>query len=226
MTNCVTKGVTVCVAGLAAGEAWAHAGDIGLTIRNARIVTGASVELNGDETVLPGHRVFGGELSEFGGVPFTDEPGLAEPDGVFPGSNLGFDFAGAVQWWDGDKFDPGNLSPSLMTLTFGPAEATSPVDDVVAPGFAIPVGPGPFDEHYEFALGDPADDGIYLLALNFWSDQGDIAPAKTTWIVFNWNGEEAEHDEAIDWVRENYVPAPGSGVAALLSIVVLGRRRR
>jgi hypothetical protein len=199
-------------------------GDIGFSIIEGRLVTGLADDVEG--TVIPGPRVFGADFVEFGGEPYSDEPGLFALQGEFPESELGFDFAGAVLAWDGASFDPGNIAASAITMRFGPAEATSPAEHVVHPGFAIPVGPNGFDEHFDISLGEPAGDGVYLLALNFWSDDPGIAPAKTAWIVFNWNRDEAEHEEAIHWVEENLVPAPGMAMLAMGGAALIARRRR
>jgi len=204
-----------------AGTAMAHEGDVGLKIIDGRIVTGIVEDGPGGEFVIPGERVFAAEMFEFGGRIYADEPGLFAEAGEFPDSQLGFDFASPVQRWDGSTF----VSTSqTYTLEFGPLSATSPLAGGAA-GFGIGVGPAGFDEHYDFYLNDP-EAGVYLLAIDLWSDDSTIAGAETTYLVFDYDAAPGEHDRAIDYVEDVVIPAPGSLALLGLGGAFAARRRR
>ena len=202
-----------------AGAAMAHEGDVGLKIIDGRIVTGIVEDGPGGEFVIPGERVFAAEMFDFGGRIYADEPGLFAEAGEFPDSQLGFDFASPVQQWDGSTFVS---ATQTYTLEFGPLSATSPLAGS-APGFGIGVGPAGFDEHYDFYLNDPAP-GIYLLAIDLWSDDSTISAADTTYLVFDYEGAPGEHDRAIAYVEDVIIPAPAS--LAVLGLGALAMRRR
>jgi len=209
---------------LAATSAVAHEGDIGLAIIDGAIVTGIVEDGPGGEFVVPGERVFAAEFGMLGPDVFADEPGLFAEPGVFPDSDLRFDFAGPVRKWNGSSFDDGP-APETLTLEFGPLSATSPLAGP-APGFGIAVGPDGFDEHYDFFLDDPAGDGIYLLGIDLSSSEAGIGPADTTYIVFNHNLSEDEHDAAVAYVEDFIVPAPAGAAVLAVGMGLLARRRR
>ncbi len=200
-------------------QAVAHEGDVGLLITDGRIVTGIVEDGPGGEFVVPGQRVFAGEMFEFGGSIFADGPGLFAAAGEFPDSDLVFDFASPVQRWDGSTFVS---ATQTYTLEFGPLSATSPLAGS-APGFGIGVGPAGFDEHYDFFLNDP-ETGVYLLALDLSSSDSGIGSALTTYLVFNNGDDERAHDAAITYVEDVIIPAPAS--LAVLGLGALAMRRR
>lgn len=204
-----------------AGTAMAHEGDVGLVIIDGRIVTGIVEDGPGGEFVIPGERVFAAEMFDFAGDIYADEPGLFAEAGTFPDSQLGFDFASPVQRWDGSTFVS---ATQTYTLEFGPLSATSPAAGS-APGFGISVGPAGFDEHYDFFLNDP-EPGVYLLAIDLWSDDSTIAGAETTYLVFDWEAAPGEHDRAIEYVEDVIIPAPASLAILGLGGAFAARRRR
>lgn len=211
--------LSVSALAIAAGAAMAHEGDVGLVIIDGRIVTGIVEDGPGGEFVIPGERVFAAEMFDFGGRIYADEPGLFAEAGVFPDSDLGFNFASPVQRWDGSTFVS---TTQTYTLEFGPLSATSPLAGS-APGFGIGVGPAGFDEHYDFYLNDPAA-GVYLLAIDLWSSDSSISGADTTYLVFDYDAAPGEHDRAIDYVEDVIIPAPAS--LAVLGLGALAMRRR
>ncbi|UYV12439.1 MAG: hypothetical protein NCW75_14205 [Phycisphaera sp.] len=216
MRNTLTAAIALAVA----GTALAHEGDVGLKIIDGRIVTGIVEDGPGGEFVIPGERVFAGEMFDFGGRIYADGPGLFAAAGEFPDSDLNFDFASPVQRWDGSTFV---IAPQTYTLEFGPLSATSPLAGS-APGFGIGVGPAGFDEHYDFYLNDP-ETGVYLLALDFSSSDSSIGSALTTYLVFNNGEDERVHDAAIHYVEDVIVPAPASLAVFGLGALALRRRR-
>lgn len=219
MRTTPTATIALAVAGSVAQSTLAHEGDIGLKIVDGGIVTGIVEDGPGGEFVIPGQRVFAGEMFEFGGRIYADEPGLFAAAGEFPDSDLGFDFASPVQRWTGSEFAS---ATQTFTLEFGPLSATSPLAGS-APGFGIGVGPAGFDEHYDFYLND-AETSVYLLALDFSSSDAGIGGAPTTYLVFNNGEDEMVHDAAIDYVQDVIVPAPST--LALLGIGAMALRRR
>lgn len=207
------------LAGLAA-PALAHEGDVGLKIVNGQIVTG-KVE---NDVVIPGERAF---AAEFGTLApgYADDPGLFAEVGAFEaGSGLGFNILKAVRSWTGSDFS--TLSSSAIRIEYGPNSVTTPGSDVTVAGFAFPVpGSGGFDEHWDFYI-DPNTQGIYLLEVELWSTSAGVGKSDPLWFVFNNGEDELLHDEAVEWVEENLVPAPGAMALMGAAGVFASRRRR
>lgn len=221
---------------LVAGPALAHEGDIAITNINNKVITGL-----GDHDLYPNEhefpeRVFAAELFEQGGLVFTDEPGWLGPfdnvgQGFAPGTSLGFNIRRALRTWNGDDFLGGPAAERMRLYDSGPGTniAFTPLTDVPVPGFAVVANAavhatGGFDEHpfYELVTHTP---GIYLLELEIWASDVSIAPSDPLWIVFNYESSEPEHEEAIEWVEANLVPAPGT-LGVLLALPLMARRRR
>ena len=78
------------------------------------------------------------------------------------------------------------------------------------------------DLHPEFTLVDPLD-GIYLAS--FTASTSGFATSETFYVLFNLNESEIDHDEAIEWVEANIVPAPGALALLGAGLLVLRRRR-
>lgn len=226
MRTCVVATAALTLAA-ACGSAMAHDGDIGLRIANGKIITGAVVDTPSGPMVQGIRRVFGAEFEDLLGTAFAGEPGLFAAPGTFAMSQLGFDILGPVLRWDGAAFPPAPIPAETITIEFGPLSRTTPLVNMIVPGFSIGVGPGGFDEHYDFYLNAPASDGIYVLSMRLWSDQPGIRASDPFFIVFNWNEDERQHDQAINWARANLVPAPGTAALGLvLAGLASGYRRR
>lgn len=221
--NCVA-GLSA-VAALAAG-AMAHEGDYGLLVQNGRIVTGIGDHDAGTITDI-GERVFAAEMVDgFGGGAYADEPGIFIQPGTFaPGTGIGFNIMRSLRVWNVGTQDFFSVASHPMTLEFGPASATTPNADVMVGGFVVNYDGGDFDEHYDFTLPGGAGNGIYLLELQFFVTDPNIAASESVWTVFNWGLSEEEHEAAIHWVEENLVPSPASAVV-LMGLLAAGRRRR
>lgn len=176
-----------------------HSGDIFLEGVGGRIVTGMITE----RTDIHDQRVFPAEFGEFIRN-FTDEPGFDSRAGAFqPGSNIGFNVLDAVRVWDGRNF--ATRSPVTFTISF--ANLSVETGTGFVEGFGLPVAPnGEWHKHLNFVINDPAPAGIYLLALELWSDDPSLGNSDPFFIVFNQESDELIHDAAIEWVETNLVP--------------------
>lgn len=207
-----------------AGEDHAHQGDVVLTVRHGRIITGS-----GEGARFRRAQVFGSELGAEGFPNTTDEPGFDNLPGTFaPGSNIGFNILGELLMWDGAGLSS-TANGEVMEIGLGPVSVVSATGFV--PGFMLPVeDSGEWHEHYEFTLlgaaaGSPSD-GVYVLKMSLFSDDPSVGRSIPFWLVFNQNMDESIHDGVIDWVGAHVVPAPaGAGALALGALAALRRRR-
>lgn len=216
-----------------------HAGDIGVSFVNGRIVTSLVAE---EERARGGlgdpERVFASDLGsvEFG--PFgNDEPGYTS-DVLPPGARVGFNILAGLRRWNGAGFD-GGIDETMQLARFlgTPGEEAVVTAGGFVPGFffAEADSGGFIDEHLSHILlgepnpvrgfADPAD-GIYLLELELFTDAPGIENSEPYWIVFNLNMSESDHDDAIGYVRTVLVPSPGGFAVLLVAAAVLRRRSR
>lgn len=216
------------VLGAVAGAASAGGGDYGLVIVDNRVVTGVG---DHDDQVITnlGERVFAADMGLVGTNWFADEPGIFIEAGSMPdGVNIGFVIEAAVRRWDGTgAVDFSQVASQAMTLEFGPQSATSVFTDGDVAGFGIAydaTNPTGFDEHWDILMDASAGTGIYLLQLRFTVD--GFEDSLSTWTVFNAGLDEAQHEEAIAYVENVIVPAPGVGVVLGLGGLLGARRRR
>jgi hypothetical protein len=218
-------GLTVSAAALAHGE------DVDVLLRDVdgQLVTG-SWSHDTDEVVSLNERVFAFEWGEGAEGPnIADEPGFFAQAGTLAGLSWGVDFVDAVRVWDGTDFDA--VSPDTVTYEFLGAEQTTPTTaGGVTEGFAIPVGSGGFDDHYEIVLNAPTDgsvSGVYLISMRAFAEgAGAPGESETFWFVGNFGADELDHEAAIEYVEDVIVPAPGAGALLALGGVALTRRRR
>lgn len=179
-----------------------HAGDVLLEVIDGRIVTGL---LGGESNPIVVHdqRAFGSEFGEI--LPnFTDEPGFDSEPGTFdPASSIGFNVLEGLKSWNGSAWvDAGAVTLEIAYAT----ESVTVGSDPVA-GFAMPVSPnGEWHRHFDFTLNAPAADGLYLLTWELHSTDPSVGASRPFYIVFNQNGDEAQHAAAIEWVATNLVP--------------------
>ena len=129
---------------------------------------------------------------------------------------LGFDEAAPALGgrWNGAGFD---AATSSLFASYGGQDATSTAGGSF--GFLVTAG---LDLHPEFTLVDPLD-GVYLAS--FTASSAGYATSESFYVLFNLGESEIDHDEAIEWVEANLVPAPGA-LALLAAGVLVGRRRR
>lgn len=172
-----------------------HAGDIGLMPVGGRLTTGVFA----GASFFPGQRVFQAPLgTQFPN--FASDPGFDSLPGAFvPGARIGFTILDSLRRWNGADFS--EIPPERLRISFGPV---TPIDSPSTPqnvqGFSLSVGSnGEWHRHLQYTLLDPASDGVYLLSLQLWSDQGGIQPSAPFWLVFNQNRPAGEHDQAAQW---------------------------
>lgn len=204
--------------------------DVWMQHDGSSLFTGSITEGEPGTPINAIHRVFGAEFGEEPTEPFAaDEPGFQSLDGAFdPFFDLRIDIAGPVQRWVGGGFGD---TVETITLEFGPESVTS--GDGFIEGFSFGLDDqGGFHGHFEIilnggALASDPTDGVYLLPLQLDSADGSLNASDTFWFVMNLNMEETVHDEAIDWVETNLVPAPGAlAILGLVPVVGMKRRRR
>lgn len=230
----------LCCALLCAGTmAYAHTGDVGISIEDGRIVTGL-IDEHGH--YHPGVRVFASEISErtVGSVTVFDtlDPGFDAEPGTLPvPSFLGFSFGDALKIWNGAGFSYTAGETMTVSLLHGnPLKLDSATTSYGAtPGFDVAVSSdGSWHKHFTFRLngagGGTPTDGIYLLQLGLASSETSIAPSLPFWLVFGFNCHEEDHEEAIHWLEASIVPEPSgltvfAGAFAGLAGYALKRRR-
>lgn len=221
--DCIKSAVLVVLAPTLASAQ--HGGDITVIVDGTKMRTGIVEEAPSGGTLIRPERVFESEFKDFGGTFLADEPGFDIEDGTLPPSSLlGFDILKALRVWDGAGFAA--IPPETITIELGPQSRTTPPGDVIVPGFGIMVdGEGGLHTHLDFILDPPAGVGIYLLEMRLWSDAG-LSATKPWWIVFNNGEDEPVHEAAVEWARENLVPAPASVPVIAAAMVGMHRRRR
>lgn len=238
MKSFVCASSTLFASGLAFAGGIPHAGDVGVAFVDNKIVTSIveeEEELRGG-LGLP-QRVFESTLGtvEFG--PFgNDEPGYTS--NILPaGARLGFNIRAELKKWNGAGYD-GSIAETMQLAQFlgTPGEIERVTSTGFVPGFLFATADdvGFIDEHLSQVLrgadttrgfADPSD-GIYLLELELFTDVSGVANSDPFWIVFNLNRSALEHEQAIDFVVENIVPAPGATIMAAFALTAAARRRR
>lgn len=167
-----------------------HVGDIGLRIAAGAIET---TEITGGGYGAP-RRVFAGAFGDTGVPWFTANPGYDAAPGTFAaGTRVGLRFADAVLVWDGSAFVPtspsGALAGERLRISFLTASATSGAGP--APGIDLAVqADGGWHRHLNMTLlaapGSAAPDvGVYLVALEAYSNAAGVAPSPRCWLVLN-----------------------------------------
>lgn len=219
--------VMAAVLATVAGHSWAHGGDVGIAVGGGQLLTGRVDASGPDEVVIPGERVFAGELTFGGGV--GDEPGFFAEAGTLPGGSLlGFTIKGALRKWDPFLANGNGIAAETLTIESpsGTESVTTPAGDTSVDGwsFVFP-GSGNFDDHPNYYVNNRTGGGVYILQLQLTTNAPGIAGSQSLWMVINDEFDDEQHDLAIDWVKENVAPAPGAS-AVLLGGLAMGIRRR
>ncbi len=229
MNKTSTNTLVVVAAASMTGAALAHGGDIGFTIVGGSLKTGDVLDNGSGEFVLPGQRVFGGEMLISDGV--SDEPGFyAQAGALDAGELIGFNVRKALRVWTGTDFSAIASETMRIENPAGTAFVDTPLTDPSSPiaagwGFTFPAS-GDLDDHPIYYINGRTGPGIYLLELELTTTQGGIINSPSFWIVFNDGGDEIQHDAAIDWTEENLVPTPGTACLLGIGGMTILRRRR
>ena len=207
--------VAAIVTGVASLGSVAHAdgalGDVWISSLNGTLITGGFDHTTGT-VINPSQRVFAADFGIDPAFPFsTDEPGFASD---LLGSTVAINLLQGLGRWNGAGFD---AATSSLFASYGGQDATSTAGGSF--GFLVTAG---LDLHPEFTLVDPLD-GVYLAS--FTASSAGYATSESFYVLFNLGESEIDHDEAIEWVEANLVPAPGA-FALLAAGVLAGRRRR
>jgi len=220
------------LAGIAGPSALAHDGDVGIRISGGRL-----------ETVLaagePPTQVFGTEIErvfaaewEFNALTSDvriDEPGLASEAVALDQQSLGFNFRKALRRWNGSDFVATAFTASVGGSDLGLPFITTPASDVLVAGHTITVPQIPLDFHFDWRLdGATAGSGmgIYLVELELTNPGGSLGTSDALWAVYNYGESEEDHEAAIEFAVENYVPTPGgAAVLGLMGLAAVRRRR-
>jgi len=203
------------VTGVASLGSVAHAdgalGDVWISSLNGTLITGGFDHTTGT-VINPSQRVFAADFGIDPAFPFsTDEPGFTSD---LLGSTVTINLLQGLGRWNGAGFD---AATSSLFASYGGQDATSTAGGSF--GFLVTAG---LDLHPEFTLVDPLD-GVYLAS--FTASSAGYATSESFYVLFNLGESEIDHDEAIEWVEANLVPAPGA-LALLAAGVLAGRRRR
>lgn len=228
--NKVTSSILVAVAAASmTGGVLAHGGDIGFKIVGNSLKTGGVFDDGMGEYVLPGQRVFGGEMLISDGV--GDEPGFYAQAGTLDsGELISFNVRKALRVWNGSDFNTIASETMRIENPAGTAFVDTPFVDPSSPiaagwGFSFP-GSGDLDDHPIYYVNGRTGPGIYLLELELTTTQTGIINSPSFWVVINDGADDTQHDAAIDWTQENLVPAPGAaGMLAFGGLIALRRRR-
>ena len=207
--------VAAIVTGVASLGSVAHAdgalGDVWISSLNGTLITGGFDHTTGT-VINPSQRVFAADFGIDSAFPFsTDEPGFTSD---LLGSTVTINLLQGLGRWNGAGFD---AATSSLFASYGGQDATSTAGGSF--GFLVTAG---LDLHPEFTLVDPLD-GVYLAS--FTASSAGYATSESFYVLFNLGESEIDHDEAIEWVEANLVPAPGA-LALLAAGVLAGRRRR
>ncbi len=181
-----------------------HATDVVLGVDGGVIVTGVV-----GQTGLPefGKRVFVSRLGEVA-PNFASNPGFDCLPRTFPtGTRTGFRITDALRMWNGTDID--SVSPARMNVSFITLNVDTPATPAVVEGFTLAVGSnGQWHRHLDFVLGEPADDGFYVLTLQLFSTSTLIAPSNDIYIIFNQNMPRTAEQEVVTYVTSLITPPP------------------
>ncbi|MCC5822452.1 MAG: hypothetical protein LAT64_06935 [Phycisphaerales bacterium] len=175
----------------------------------------------------------------------NDDPGTNSFGGTFetPGA-IGFNILSGLQVWRGVDSGFSATDGETMTISFGPASATTGSGFVAGYSTAVrdenthPTNSAQWGRHHThnlFTLNNngASGEGLFLLNLEWYYEAGpgndtSLANSKPMWILFDFTagGDTQELILAANWAREFVVPAPGGAAVLALAGLGLARRRR
>jgi hypothetical protein len=212
----------------AAGSVFAHVGDVGVAIDSGALVTGVVEDTGFGEVVLPGQRVFGGDLTFGPGE--GDEPGFFTEAGLISGgASLGFNIRGQMRGWDVGFANANSFSAETMKLEHpdGVQFVETPTTAGIVNGWSfIFPNVGDFDDHPIYYVQGRTGPGIYVIEMELKTSQAGVANSLPFFLVINDGLDEETHEAAIEWVEDNLVPAPGSLALVGIGVLAATRRRR
>jgi hypothetical protein len=149
---------------------------------------------------------------------FTQSPGFSAltASGLPPGSLLGFDVLGPLEYWAGHG--PVELGPSVdneaLRISVGPLFIEVNATSAPTPGFEIAriTDQETLHRHPTYwllgdgAAGDPSlpmpTPGIYAVPLALRSSEPAIEPSLPFWLVFDYGGGHAARAAAVSWIDD------------------------
>jgi hypothetical protein len=199
----MSRSIAALLAAFVVGAAHAqHLGDIGLTVVNDAIVTGAY----GASGSVP-ERVFGATFGDTGVARFTSNPGFEALPGTFAtGTRVGFTPRSGLMRFTGSAVEPVAFERlEIKFLTLASVVGPDPV-----PGFSLAVqSNGGWHRHLNFRLfaesGKLPSSGLYVVEFELYSNDGITLPSAPFWVVFNDGKPATELNAALAWVESNLV---------------------
>jgi len=217
-----------------------------------KIMTGGHDDVTASNTV--NERVFGFDFGETPEDPYSiGDPGFnngAFGIGIFPndgklpsGYTLGFDVVSNLQYWDGSGSVAFSPAPSDVTLGLQKGSFTVDISATGQSGTVPSIGStgssGRLHIHLASLLNsvdgtnpnDPnAPIGAYMIGLALKLPGSGLANSDPIYIIYNNGLDEATHDLALDWARDNLlaVPEPSSWIlmaSAGVGLIATLRRR-
>jgi hypothetical protein len=193
-TNPMTLPALLALACIGPAALAVHESDVILGV-NAGRLTSSAVAQGAPGQFIP-QRVFTGELTDFAGSWFTNDPGFDSPPGTFaPGQRLTFRIEETLLRLDQSQ-TPARLVPATdarVRIRFGAQERFTPTTPgTTVEGFAITASSnGQFHRHLGLTLQAAPDaaltppDAVYALALTWIGTDGPPARSRPVWFVLS-----------------------------------------
>lgn len=207
-----------------------------LGINAAALARHSDIEVrveNGLLTVAPsseGGFAFEGHLGE---APFPanqgDEPGFeADPGALSPGDDLGFHVVNSLLYWDGAGFGAVPAGHQVTISLFLAGSTTVDGASGAQPGFlfAQADGAGALHQDLTFTLDGPgAPDSLAPGAYGLWLEAASPQHGSSNdfIIMLNYGLDDAKFESGVEAAAALF-PEPGTGLLALIGVLVLARR--
>ena len=191
-----------------------HNADFIPAVQDGKIVVGA-VDPDTNEVVYPSQinsAIFGTE-----GFPnFTNNPGFnSELGALIPGMTIGFNILQAPRVWDDVSDDFETIASEQLIVRAAGQNIPAPSTDIVVPGIifgqASLDASASFHHHMQYLLNGgfpPMVDGVWMLQIELWSENGSIENSDPLYIVFGQGDGETQMNDAIAWIEDNLIGSP------------------